>query len=271
MFATRHTQHRRVHGRRAAAVTAVSVAALASLAALPASGLATDTIKVGVGGASIIVDGTTISTSNLTLAQLAKLQGVPTTTVAAELDGVAANTPVASAVEALINGLPVETSLATALNELSAATGGAISPQAALEEVIGDNGQPGTAGNGSNGGSGAPGTNGAPGANGSAPAGVPSKTAFTLRASKSLKGHPGSRVRVTLIASSAAKLSYSGSKLAKGSRKIGSGNTVLMVKLPKKHGNYKLSLKAVSAATGQSAQTTVALHDVKKAAKKAHR
>ena len=73
-----------------------------------------------------------------------------------------------------------------------------------------------------------------------------------------------------LTASSAAKLSYSGSKLAKGSRKIGSGKTVLMVKLPKKHGNYNLTLKAVSASTGQSAQTSVALHDAKKAAKKAH-
>jgi hypothetical protein len=266
-------QNSRGRGRVAIA-TAASAAALASLAILPDPGLATNTIKVAAGETSIVVNGTTISTSNLTLAQLAKLQGVPPSTVSLELDGVAAGTPAASAVEALVAGLPAETTVATALDELSSASGGAISPQTALRQLVEDNGQPGAAANGANGangGSGASGASGAAGANGSTPAGVPSKTAFTLRASsKSLKGRPGSRVRVSFIVSSAAKLSYSGSKLAKGARKVGSGVGVLMVKLPRTHGNYRLTLKAVSAATGQSAQTTVALHDVKKLAKSHH-
>ena len=42
-----------------------------------------------------------------------------------------------------------------------------------------------------------------------------------------------------------------------------------MVKLPRKHGNYQLVLKAVGA-DGQIAQTTVALHDAVKKAKKGH-
>ena len=48
-----------------------------------------------------------------------------------------------------------------------------------------------------------------------------------------------------------------------------SGANVLMVKLPRKHGTYQLVLKAVGA-DGQSAQTTVALHDNVKKAKKRH-
>ena len=221
MLKTRQTTHPEKRLRNAGAIVA-SVAALGGLAVLPSAGLASDTVKVGVGEASIVVDGTTVSTSNLTLAQLAKLQGVPAATVQAELDGIAANTPAASAVEALIASLPLESSLATALNDLSAATGGAISPQTALSDVIAQEGQPSrafdgsgnptgaTAGNGAPGASGASGSNGA---NGSAGAGAgtgAAKTRFTLSASsRSLKGHPGKRVRVRFSVSSAAKLSYS--------------------------------------------------------------
>ena len=190
------------------------------------------------------------------------------------LDGVAAGTPAASAVEALVSSLPAETTLATALDELSAASGGAINPEAALRQVIQDEGQPGGSGaNGGSGGSGAAGASGAPGASGSAAGSVPSKTPFSLRpASGSLKGHPGSRVRVRFSVSSAAKLSYSGRKLAGGARKVGSGSNVLMVKMPSKHGNYQLMLKAVSTTDGESAQATVSLHDSQaKAARKAHR
>jgi hypothetical protein len=259
---------------------AASAAALGGLAVLPASGLASDTVKVGVGEASVVVNGTTISTSNLTLAQLAKLQGVPTATVQAELDGIAANTPAASAVEALIAGLPLESSLATALNDLSAATGGAISPQTALSDVIGEEGQPSAAfngsgtptGAGSTGAAGAGGASGSNGANGSAAAGPgAAKKRFTLSASsRSLKGHPGKRVRVRFNVSSEAKLSYSGRKLAKGSRKVKTGANVLTFMLPRKHGNYSLVLQAV-ASDGERAQTTVVLHDaVVRAATKAH-
>ena len=76
-------------------------------------------------------------------------------------------------------------------------------------------------------------------------------------------------MRVRFNVSSAAKLSYSGRKLAKGSRKVNAGSNVLTVKLPRKHGNYQLVLKATGA-EGQSAQTTVALHAATKKAKKAH-
>jgi hypothetical protein len=279
MLRTRHTTHPENRLRNLGAIAA-SAAVLGGLSAFPAPGLASDTVKVGVGEASVIVNGTTISTSNLTLAQLAKLQGVPATTVQAELDGIAANTPAASAVEALIAGLPLESSLATALNDLSAATGGAISPQTALSDVIGEEGQPSAAFNGSGsptgaGSTGAAGSNGGSGsngANGSAAAGTgAAKKRFTLSASsRSLKGHPGKRVRVRFNVSSAAKLSYSGRKLAKGSRKVKTGANVLTFMLPRKHGNYSLVLRAV-ASDGERAQTTVVLHDaVAKSAKKAH-
>jgi hypothetical protein len=272
MLRKAHMQHPRAHIRNAGALVA-SAAALGGLAILPDSGLAANTISVGVGGSSIVVNGTTISTSNLTLAQLAKLQGVPAATVQLELDGVAANTPVAAAVESLVAGLPAEATLATALDELSAATGGTVSPQTALRQVIADEGTPGASGsNGVAGGSGAGGAGGtgaaaagggttAAGAGTGAAATTPAKKRLSLRAgSRSLKGRPGSRVRVRFNVSSAAKLSYSGRKLAKGSRKVKSGANVLMVKLPRKHGNYQLVLKAAGA-DGQSAQTTVALHD----------
>ena len=139
MLGKRHNTHARARGAAAIVATA---AALGGVASFAAPGLASDTIKVGVGETSIVVNGTTISTSNLTIAQLAKLQGVPASTVQLELDGVAANTPAASAVEALIASLPVEATLATALEDISKATGGAISPQTALRQVIEDEGTP---------------------------------------------------------------------------------------------------------------------------------
>ncbi|MHB8234687.1 MAG: hypothetical protein ACYDHT_08555 [Solirubrobacteraceae bacterium] len=274
MLGKRQMTHRRVQARSAGAIVATA-AALGGFASFAAPGMASDTIKVGVGEASIVVNGTTISTSNLTIAQLAKLQGVPAATVQAELDGVAANTPAASAVEALIAGLPLETTLATALNSLSGATGGLISPQAALRQIIEDEGTPGAAGgNGANGGNGSGGAAGANGSGAGAAAGTPgaspAKKRLSLRAgSRSLKGRPGKKVRVPFTVSSAAKLSYSGRKLAKGSRSVKPGASSLMVTLPRKHGNYQLLLKAVGA-DGQIAQTTVALHDAVAKAKKGH-
>jgi hypothetical protein len=259
---------------RAPLAIAATAAALVTVALFPAAGLATNKIEVGINGTSIVVNGTTISTSNLTLAQLANLQGVPPATVKAELDGVALNTPAAPAVEALVAGLPLEATLASVLEGISSATGGAVSPQTALRQVIGDEGQPGAAGaGGANGSGGAPGSSGAatgPGAAGGACAGkAGAKKRFTLHAVKrSLKGHPGSRVRVRFNVSSAAKLSYSGRKLAKGSRKVKPGANVLSFKLPRTHGNYKLVLQAVSTPDGQRAQTTIVLHDA--TAKKRH-
>jgi hypothetical protein len=279
MLGRRHNTQTRIRARSAIAIAATT-AALGGVASFAAPGLAADTISVGVGETSIVVNGTTISTSHLTIAQLAKLQGVPNATVQAELDGVAANTPAAAAVQALIAGLPLETTLQTALNDLSGATGGLVSPQAALRQIVEDEGTPGASGaNASSGASGANGANGASGASGAgtSPAGgttgpgvTPAKKRLNLRAgSRSLKGHPGSRVRVRFNVSSAAKLNYSGRKLAKGSRKVKAGANVLMLKLPRKHGNYQLVLKAVGT-DGQSAQTTVALHDAATKAKKAH-
>jgi hypothetical protein len=273
MFVQRHMQHPALRRRgRVAVAIAASTVALATLAILPAPGLATNTIKVGAGGTSIIVNGTTISTRNLTLAELAKLQGVPTSTVDLELDGAAAGTPAAGPVEALVASLPAETALASALNQISAASGGAINPEAALRQIVADEGQPGASGaNGAGGASPGGGANGGAGASG-----LPSaagKRAFTLRVSPgSLKGRPGSRVRVKYTVSDAAKLSYSGRKLAKGSRKVGSGSGSLMVKLPRRHGDYRLAIRAVSATEGKSAQASVTLHDAqaKKVGKRHH-
>ena len=268
MLGKRQTTHPARQIRSAGAVVA-SAAVLGALAVFPAQGVATNTIKVGVGGSSIVVNGTTISTSHLSLAELAKLQGAPATTVQAELDGIAVGTPAASAVEALVASLPLESTLASALDGVSAATGGAISPQTALADLIEDEGVPGASGanggNGSNGGNGPGGSSGVSGAGAPAPgpaaAPAAAKRAFSLKAgSRSLKGHPGSRVRVRFDVSSAAKFSYSGRKLGKGSRKVKSGANVLTLKLPKQHGNYQLVLKALGP-KGQSAQTTVALHD----------
>lgn len=273
MLGKRQTTHPASHVRSVGAIVA-SAAVLGALAVFPAQGVATNTITVGAGGTSIVVNGTTISTSNLTLAELANLQGVPPTTLQLELDEIAANTPAASAVKALVASLPLGTTVASALESLSNTTGGAISPHAALATLIADEGVPGASGaNGAGGGNGAGGSTGAGGANGAGGGGAagstPAKKRFSLSAgSRSLKGHPGSRVRVHFNVSSAATLRYSGRKLAKGSRKVKSGANVLMVKLPKKHGNYQLVLKALGP-EGQSAQTTVALHD-KKASKKGH-
>jgi len=260
---------------RAAGVGGASAVALAMLAIGAAPVFAANSVKAGVGGTTIIVNHRTISTSNLTLAQLAKLQGVPESNVNLELDGVAAGNPAAPAVETLVASLTGQSTLATALNELSAASAtplspasqsgasdGAIgptpvpiSPAAALEEVVLDNGQPG-ASNGSNGGTGGAGVNGSAGGS------AASRARFSLRlVSRSLKGRPRSRVAVHFSVSSAAKLVYSGSKLAAGSRKVGSGSGVLMVRLPAKRGNYLFKLKAISATEGKSAQTTVRLQD----------
>jgi hypothetical protein len=256
---------------RVAGIGAASAAALAVIAIGAAPVFAANSIKAGVGGTTIVVNGRTISTSNLTLAQFAKLQGVPESDLGLELDGVAAGNPAAPAVEALVATLTGQTALATALDGLSAASGTALSPASqassggvvgpaptaisparALEEVVLDNGQPG-ASNGSV---------GAAGVNGSAAGSAASRKRFSLRvACRSLKGRPRSRVAVDYSLSAAAKLVYSGSRLAGGSRKVRSGNGVLMVRLPAKHGNYVFKLKALSATEGGSAQTTVRLHD----------
>jgi len=250
------------HARTWKAVVAAAVA-LGWLTMLPAPGLGTNNISVVSGGTAIEVNGTKISTTNLTLGQLAKLQGVPGATVKLEFDGVAIGTPASSAVESLVAGLPLETSLASALDQVSSASGGLVTPQAALERVIEDNGQPGASGPAGPGGAGgSAGAGGASSSGGPAAGATKKKKAFTLKlSSRSVKGHPRSRVRITFTVSSAAKITYSGRGLAKGSRKVGSGRNTLVISLPAKHGNYRLALKAVSTTEGQTAQTTAELHD----------
>ena len=90
-------RNRRV--RDAAQAERRTAAALGELASFAAPGMAADTIKVGAGNLDRRQRHDDL-TSNLTIAQLAKLQGVPATTVQLELDGVAANTPAAAAVKA---------------------------------------------------------------------------------------------------------------------------------------------------------------------------
>ena len=256
---------------------AAVVAALGALAIAPAPGLASNDITVAAGGTSIDVNGTSIPTSNLNLEELGKLQGVPASTVNLELEGVAAGTPDAPAVDTLVSTLTGTTPLAMGLGEISAASGGTISRATELERVVEDNGQPGASGgdNGGTGSTGAAGANGSTGANAGAPgaAGTSAakKTLFTLRvSSRSLKGHPGKRVRVTYTLSSAATLNYSGRKLSKGERKVRSGKDVLVIELPRRHGNYYLTLRALSASEGQIAQTTIALHDAPQKASAKH-
>ena len=259
MFYRSQTTRRTRHSRTSRAII-VAALALGSLAMLPAPGLASNSITVAAGGTAIEVNGTTISTSNLTLSHLAELQGVPGATVKLELEGVAAGTPVTSAVDELVRSLPLQTTLASALDQLSGASGGLITPPLALERIIEDNGQPGASGS-----AGTPGANGASGSStsaGTSGAAGGAKKAFTLRlASRSLKGHPRSRVRLILTVSSAAKISFGGRGLVSGSRKVGSGRSAIVLVLPARHGNYRLALKAVSTIGGQTAQATAVLHD----------
>jgi hypothetical protein len=247
----------------------ITAAVLAALALAPVSALATTTIEVGDNGTSIVVDGTTISTSNVTLAQLAELRGVPPETVKVALGGTAVNTPAAAAVEALVAALGLESTLSSALDAISKQTGGAVSPPAALRQTIQRLGQPGRTGaNGAAGSGGAAGPTGAAGGaggnSGSAGAGAGKAKAnkrLTLRAAKrSLRGRPGSRVRVRFTVSSAAMLVYGGSKLAGGLRTVKAGKNVLSLKLPVKRGGYKLVLTALSTPDGQRARTTIVLH-----------
>ena len=247
-------------------VVAAAAATFASLALLPAPSLASDNLSVAAGGTGIEVNGTTISTSNLTLGELANLQGVPPATVKLELDELASGIPGASTVEALIERLPIGTSLATALDELSAASGGVITPQVGLQRIVEDNGQPGASGA-----QGPAGANGSAGAPATSAASAPTRKAFTFSlTTRSLKGHPRTRVRVKFKVSSAATISYSGRGLPHGSRKVASGSGSLVIALPRVHGNYRLALKATS--EGQTAQATAAVHDAKvKASRSRHR
>ena len=249
-----------------AKVVAGVVATFTSLALLPAPSLANDNVSVAAGGTGVEVNGTTISTSNLTLGELANLQGVGPATVKLELDELASGIPGGSTVEALIERLPIGTSLATALDELSAASGGAITPQLGLARIVEDNGQPGASGA-----DGSAGANGSAGAPASTAASAPKRKAFTFSlTTRSLKGHPKTRVRVKFKVSSAATISYSGRGLPRGSRKVASGNGSLVIELPKVHGNYRLALRATS--EGQTAQATAALHDAQvKARRSRHR
>lgn len=259
MFFRPQTKRRTRHSRTSTGVI-VAALTLGSLAILPAPGLASNSITVAAGGTAIEVNGTTISTSNLTLSQLAELQGIPGATVKLELEGVAAGTPVTAAVDELVRSLPLQTTLASALDRLSGASGGLITPPLALERIIEDHGQPGASGS-----AGTPGANGAGASStsaGTTNAAGPTKNAFTLRlASRSLKGHPRSRVRLMFTVSSAAKISFGGRGLVSGSRKVGSGRSALIVVLPARHGNYRLALKAVSTTGGQTAQASAVLHD----------
>ena len=252
---------------------AASALAVSWLAIVPADGLAGNRISAGAGGQTIEVNGSSLPTSEVTLAEFGKLQGVPPSTVNAELEGLAAGTPAASAVDAVVSGLIATTPLATALNSIAGASGGAITPQSALIRLVGDNGQPGASGD--NGGAGNAGSPGGPGASGAAQSGGPAAgTAhpkFVLRtSSRSLKGRPRSRVRVKFTVSTAARIIYGGGKLASGSRTVHSGTNVLVITLPSRQGAYHLTLTAISAVEARSAHTSITLTDSKPATHRIH-
>jgi hypothetical protein len=238
-------------------------AALGALAVLPGSGLAANAIEVGAGGTSVMVNGTSISTSSISLEELAELQGVPSSTVKLELERAAVESPERAAVDALISGLAANTPLATALDGISSVSGGTLKPEVVLRRALAANGQPGAAGS-----SGSPGSNGAgstgsaggPGANASTGVNGQRQSRFSMRvASRRLRGRPGSRVLVRFTVSSTASLRYSGRRLATGSRKVRAGSSVLAVRLPRKRGTYVLTLRAIG--EGQITQTTVTLID----------
>lgn len=229
-------------------------AALVALVSAAAPTLANDTVSAGVGGTSITVNGTTISTSEIDLEELGALQGVPASTVKLELEAVAAETPERTAVDAIVSRLAADTPLATALANLSTASGGAISPARALTSVVAQNGHPGASGS-----TGAPGQPGA-GAGTGQPSTTTAHNSFRLRpAARRLEGRRGSHVRVRFSVSSAATLIYTGRHLATGVRKINAGTNLLVVKLPRTPGNYRLTLKAIGAREGQTAQNTITL------------
>ncbi|HEY4428205.1 MAG TPA: collagen-like protein [Solirubrobacteraceae bacterium] len=235
-------------------------AALGALAVLPGSGLAANAIEVGAGGTSIAVNGTTISTSSISLEELAELQGVPSSAVKLELEGAAVESPERAAVDALISGLAANTPLATALDGISSVSGGTLKPEVVLRRALGANGQPGAAGSNGSPGSNGAGSAGSPGANASTGVNGQRQSRFSMRvASRRLRGRPGSRVIVRFTVSSAASLTYSGRRLATGSRKVRAGSSVLAVRLPRKRGTYVLTLRAIG--EGQISQTTVTLID----------
>src|SRR6202162_5028103 len=119
------------------------LAALGAVAIVPAPSLAANQITVSACGTALDVNGTTISTSSLTLAELGSLQGVPASTVKLELDEVAPSIPEAAAVDSAVAGLSGGTSLATALERVSTASGGLITRESALRAVVAEDGQPG--------------------------------------------------------------------------------------------------------------------------------
>lgn len=254
--ATLHTNDPAIMRLGLAESLAIVAVALGSLVIGVTSGVATYALTVGSGGTSVNANGKSISTSDLTLGEFAKLQGVPPSRVSVELEQAAAETSSASAVDGLVSSLPANAPLATALNDVSSATGGALTPQQVLERVIAENGSPGTAGS-----NGAPGSSSAPTAGPTASDSSHASKPFSLHlASRRLKGRPGSRVRIRFDVSSAASLRYSGRKLASGTRALSAGTNVLMIRLPRKRGHYQLTLRALGT-TGQFARATVALID----------
>lgn len=253
---------------------AASALAVSWLAIVPADGLAGNRISAGAGGQTIEVNGSSLPTSEVTLAEFGKLQGFPPSTVNVELEGLAAGTPAASAVDAVVAGLTTTTPLATALNSIAGASGGAITPQTALFRLVAQNGQPGASGD--NGGAGSAGSPGSEGANGAAQSGGPAAAGTTHRtfvlhaSSRSLKGRPRSRVRVKFTVSTAARIIFGGGKLASGSRAVRSGANGLVITLPARQGAYQLALTAISAVEAQTAHTTITLTDSKPATHRTH-
>ena len=225
----RQVTHPRMRVRSAGAIVATA-AALGGFASFAAPGLASTRSRSAPAKRRSSSTAPTISTSNLTIAQLAKLQGVPAATVQLELDGVAADAPAAQAVAALIAGLPLETTLATALDDISKATGGAVSPQSALRQVIEDEGTPRAAG--ANGGNGAAGAGGANGAGAGTPPGASTPGGRACPKHVSLPPVARTMIRADLARRARAldvplREVCSSPALAERSRKIKSGANVL--------------------------------------------
>jgi len=256
--------HTRLHSKRrlkpAAALTGLRKGAFGALLACAALGVsaipaaANNTLSVGAGGTSIYVNGTNISTSSIDLEELAQLQGVPASTVKLELEGAAVESPERAAIDRLVSSLSADTPLSTALEEVSLASGGTLTPITLLTRVIADNGQPGAPGA-----SGASGSNGAAGpGSGQQVAGATTKKCGDLRlASRRVAGRASSKVRVRFTLPCAAKVSYSGRRLAKGSRQLKAGKDVLVLKLPRRPGKYVLTLTAANASGKSKGQITL--------------
>lgn len=274
-----HPQGSIRHASRRTALRKLASGALLALGALSlsaGSASANNTLSAGAGGTSVYVNGTNISTSSIDLEEFGKLQGVPASTVRLELEGVAVESPERSAVDQLVSGLAADTPLATALSEVSSASGGTLTPSTVLTRVISEQAEPGAAG--ASGAGGAAGSSGAPVGGAATPGTAPSTSSGSaakkcrgLRlVSRRLTGRASAKVRIRFTLACVSKVTYGGRRLAKGSHTLRAGHDVLILRLPRAPGTYLLTLTAASASGTSKGEVTLVDRTSRADKKRAH-